>query len=64
MIAPFDLFKQYGEGMLWFASAVTLEEAHSLIVARARTAPGQYIILSKKTGEKIVVTAGLGGEGF
>lgn len=58
MIAPFDVFKQYGDGMVWFAKAATLEEAHTLIKAKARTMPGQYIILSEKTGNKTVVTAG------
>jgi hypothetical protein len=58
MIAPFDLFKQYGDGVFWFASAATLEEAHTLIKAKAGTLPGQYIILSQKTGNKTVVTAG------
>jgi hypothetical protein len=58
MIAPFDLFKQYGDGVFWFASAATLEEAHTLIKAKARSLPGQYIILSKETGNKTVVTVG------
>jgi hypothetical protein len=58
MVPPFDLFKQYGDGVFWFATAATLEEAHTLIKAKALSSPGKYIILSQKTGNKTVVTTG------
>jgi hypothetical protein len=53
---PFDIFQSDSDGsVLWRGSAATLEEAKLRIQELATTVPGQYIILSRLSGSKVVV---------
>lgn len=59
VIPPFDVFQTDADGsVLWRGSAPTLEDAHARIQELAADAPGVYIILSRQTGRKIVVSGG------
>ena len=57
VIPPFDVFLADGDGsVLWRGSASTLEDAHARIQELAAAVPGDYIILSRQSGKKIVVS--------
>ena len=56
---PYDIFQSESDGgVLWRGSAVTIDEAKARIRELAAIAPGQYIILSRHTGSKLVVHDG------
>jgi hypothetical protein len=56
---PFDIFQTEPDGgVLWRGSAATIEEAKARIRDFAISAPGQYIILTRQTGSKVVVHSG------
>jgi len=53
---PYDIFQTEADGsVLWRASAVTLEEAKARVQEFAVSMPGQYIILSRPTGSKLII---------
>lgn len=59
VIPPFDVFQTDADGsVLWRGSATTLEDAHARIQELAAIVPGDYIILSRQSGKKIVVSGG------
>jgi hypothetical protein len=52
----YDIFQTETDGsVLWRASAVTLEEAKSRVQEFAVSLPGEYIILSRPSGTKLVI---------
>jgi hypothetical protein len=56
---PYDIFQSETDGsVLWRGSAATLDEAKSRIQELAASTPGQYIILSRRNGAKVVVESG------
>ena len=53
---PYDIFQSETDGsVLWRGSAATLDEAKSRVQELAASVPGQYIILSRLNGSKMVV---------
>jgi hypothetical protein len=53
---PYDIFQNEPDGsVLWRGSAATLDEAKSRIEELTASVPGQYIILSRLNGSKVVV---------
>jgi hypothetical protein len=56
MLAPLDIFIKTEDGTyVWKAAAETLELAKSLVQRLATDSPGEYMIFSQKTGNKILV---------
>jgi hypothetical protein len=54
--APFDIFQTEAAGTpLWRGTAGTLDEAKSHIRKLAAGSPGEYMILNRRTGSKVVV---------
>jgi hypothetical protein len=52
----FDVFqKEAGGSVLWRAAAKTMEEAKAHIQKFAMSAPGEYVILDVRTGNKMVI---------
>jgi hypothetical protein len=59
MIAPFDIFRTENDGtQLWCGTAGTMEEAQSRIGELSVNAPGEYVILSRRTGNKVIIRPG------
>lgn len=59
MSLQFDIFeKENGDSVLWRAAAATLEEAKAHVQKFAITSPGEYVILSLRTGDKLVIKCG------
>jgi hypothetical protein len=61
----FDIFeKENDDRVVWRAAAATMEEAKAHVRKFAMSSPGEYVILSLRTGHKLVVkTVGVGGTG-
>ena len=56
MSLVFDVFqKEPGGSVLWRAAAATMAEATAHIQKLAMEAPGEYVILDMRTGNKMVV---------
>jgi hypothetical protein len=56
MIPPFDIFRTEASGThLWLESARNLEDAKARIRELGADSPGEYLILSQKTGNKLVI---------
>ena len=56
MIPPFDIFRTEADGsVLWQEAATTLEEAKARAQQLAKNLPGEYLILSHPTGNKLIV---------
>ena len=56
MILPFDIFHvMKNEEPLWIEAAPTMEEARARVTELGESRPGEYIILSQKTGHKISI---------
>lgn len=54
----FDVFqKEAGGSVLWRAAARTLEEATAHVQQFAMSAPGEYVILEMRTGNKLVINS-------
>ncbi|MFZ1975507.1 MAG: hypothetical protein WAU89_21870 [Candidatus Acidiferrales bacterium] len=54
----FDIFQKEASGtVLWRAAARTMEEATAHIQKFAMTAPGEYVILDVRTGNKMVINS-------
>lgn len=52
----FDIFQKEANGsVLWRASARTMEEATAHVHKFATSAPGEYVILDMRTGNKLVI---------
>jgi hypothetical protein len=63
MIAPFDIFEVENAGsVVWRGTAATLEEAKARVGELAAASPGEYFILSQRTGNRIVVGPDDAGE--
>jgi hypothetical protein len=55
----YEIFRQDGQdGVLWRATAATLDQARAKISALAIHEPGPYIILNTATGNKTYYRAG------
>jgi hypothetical protein len=60
MLPPLDIFKMEDGSYVWKAAVESLELAKSKVEELATDAPGEYMIFSQNTGNKIVVNlAGL-----
>jgi len=59
MLAPLDIFRMEHGTYVWKAAADSLEIAKSTIKRLATSSPGEYMIFSQTTGNKIVVKDGL-----
>ena len=59
MLAPLDIFKMQDGTYVWKAAADSFELAKSTIQRLAGSSPGEYMIFSQTTGNKIVVKDGL-----
>jgi hypothetical protein len=59
----FDVFQKEANGsVLWRAAARTMEEATAHVQKFAMSAPGEYVILDMRTGNKMVINShGPGG---
>ena len=56
MLAPLDIFIKMEDGTyLWKAAADSFELAKSKVEELAAKAPGEYMIFSQTTGNKIVI---------
>ncbi len=56
MSLVFDVFqKEPGGSVLWRAAAATMAEATAHIQKFAMSAPGEYVILDVRTGNKTVL---------
>ena len=55
MIPPFDIFKVESIGPRWMEPAADLERAKARVKVLAASSPGEYIIVSQRTGEKILI---------
>src|SRR5258706_294590 len=55
MIPPFDIFKVESIGPRWMEPAADLERAKARVKVLAASSPGEYIIVSQQTGEKISI---------
>jgi hypothetical protein len=62
MIVPFDIFQtEPGGSLRWLEAAETLEDAKTRAQELALRAPGEYVILDLKTGNKIVIKSDAAG---
>ena len=59
MLAPLDIFKMEDGTYVWKAAADSFELAKSTVQRLAASSPGEYMIFSQNTGNKIVVKDGL-----
>lgn len=58
MIARFDIFKKESQGeYCWIEAAMDLEAAKKRVRALGSTAPGEYMVLDQRTGNRIVIKA-------
>jgi hypothetical protein len=56
MLEPLDIFVKMEDGTyVWKATADSFELAKSTVQRLAATSPGEYMIFSQVTGNKIVV---------
>jgi hypothetical protein len=54
----FDVFQKEPSGtVLWRAAARTMEEATAHVEKFAMSAPGEYVILDMRTGDKMVINS-------
>jgi hypothetical protein len=56
MFSPFDIFlAETGGSVRWLEAAATLEDAKARVQELAVRSPGEYLILSQKTGNKLTI---------
>jgi hypothetical protein len=56
MIPPYDIFRTEPNGSSrWLEAASTLDDAKARIQAMAAIAPGEYLIVSQRTGNRLVM---------
>jgi hypothetical protein len=56
MIPPFDIFYLGHDGYIWQEPAESLESAKLRVQQLGSSRPGEYIIFSQKTGNKLFIT--------
>jgi len=57
MFYPLDVFKTDSDGsVLWRGAAEDFVAAKAWIQKLAASAPGEYLILDQKTGQRVLVT--------
>lgn len=52
MSDPFDLFVKESDGVLWFGTAVSIDDAHKKIAQHGQSNSAEYLIFEGKTGQK------------
>ena len=62
MIPPLDIFRKEQGNYVWKGAAESLELAQSKVTKLAEKAPGEYMIFSQTTGNKIVIKIESGAE--
>ena len=62
MIPPLDIFRKEQGNYVWKGAAESLELAQSKVKQLAEKAPGEYMIFSQTTGNKIVIKIESGTE--
>lgn len=57
MIAPFDIFRvnPADAALLWCATADSLESAKQRVQELSKKYPGQFVIISIKTGRRLTI---------
>jgi hypothetical protein len=56
MVPPFDIFQLKADNeTLWRGTAVTVEDAHARVAELVKSSPGDYLIVSVHTGDKIII---------
>ena len=56
MVPPFDIFQKEPDGKLrWIEAAESLESAQARVQKFMKLSPGEYMIFSQKTGNKILI---------
>ena|SRR5437867_611298 len=55
MNPPFDILKVESIGLRWMELAVDLERAKARVKVLAASSPGEYVIVSQQSGEKISI---------
>jgi hypothetical protein len=59
MIAPFDIFWVGPDGgLIWRAVADSMDAAKQRIDLLAKSQPGEYVVMSLRTGNKISIRVG------
>ena len=62
MFQPLDIFKTDSDGsVLWRGAVESLVAAKLRIQRLALSAPGEYMILDQKTGQRVLVTTEVAG---
>jgi hypothetical protein len=60
MFHPLDIFKTDVDGsVLWRGAVESVEVARARIQKLAQAAPGEYLILDQKTGQRVLFTPDL-----
>lgn len=63
MIPPFDIFKIEPRGdVRWLQSATDIDVAKARLKVLGSATPGNYIVFSQKTGQRMVFTVDGSGE--
>jgi hypothetical protein len=56
MIPPYDIFRMEPNGSsCWLQAVSTLDDAKARIQAMAAISPGEYLIVSQRTGNRLVM---------
>jgi hypothetical protein len=56
MIPPYDIFKtEPNNSARWIEAASTLDGAKARVQALAEVSPGEYLIVSQRTGNRLVM---------
>jgi hypothetical protein len=55
MMPPFDIFYVSHDGYIWQEPAETLESAKLRVQQLGTSRPGEYLIFSQKTGNKLSI---------
>jgi hypothetical protein len=55
MIPPYDIFMVETTGSRWIEAAATLEGAKARVQQLGALSQGEYLIMSQKTGNKLVI---------
>jgi hypothetical protein len=62
VIPPLDIFRKEQGNYVWKGAAESLELAQSKVKQLAEKAPGEYMVFSQTTGNKIVIKIESGTE--
>ena len=60
MIPPIDIFRMVDGALVWEGPAPSVDDARIRVQQLGAIQPGEYVIFSQKTRNKISVTVGLG----